>query len=861
MKSLSSSIFSILLVLLFSQWAASLPETNHENFLQCLTLNSDNSTSISKVIYTQNNSSYSSILEFSIRNLRFSTSTTPKPLVIVTPLQVSHIQASISCSQRHGMQIRVRSGGHDYEGLSFVSDVPFVIVDLINMSSISVDTENQTAWVQTGATIGQLYYRIAEKSKTLAFPAGVCPTVGVGGHFSGGGYGFLLRKYGLAADNIVDAQLIDVKGRFLDRNSMGEDLFWAIRGGGGASFGVIVAWKIKLVAVPPTVTVFDVQRTLEQNATKIILKWQQVADKVHEDLMTRIFLRSVNSSTEQGKKTMRLSFESMFLGGVDQLLPLMQKILPELGLVNEDCIEMSWIDSILYFAGFRNGESMDVLLDRTPTSRAFFKAKSDYVKEPIPETAWEGIYERFYEEEAEATEMILSPYGGKMSEISESEIPFPHRVGNLYKIHHLVYWEEEGNEIAQKHIDWIRRLYSFVAPYVSKNPRAAYINYRDLDIGTNNIKGSYTSFKQASIWGVKYFKNNFNRLVHVKTKVDPANFFRNEQSIPPLSSWRNKRVTKNVSVEFARKKDPVICILLHPGTVDTDLSRPFQRNVPEGKLFTKEFSVQKLLGIINKAKRHDNAKPSRPFSVEIGVKVVLQRSCCWSFWKQSVSKGSPNQPIEEPEVVEQMGWCDAEAGMFRDDNRDEENNDYGASVDSDHGDGLGLDGDYGDGLGLDGDNEDGVGVDGDNGDGVGLDGDYRDITKECMNLFEGYESRSDDEFSSDSDTDQSHVKVNKLLRGVPFKKDGNEIKFFVGQTFANKEVMRDIFREYVVQGGVVLNRIKNDKQRQTYQCNDAVNGVESGHRTPGFCSSSPPEASGQGGNDPLTGGDDLSKKV
>ena len=67
-------------------------------------------------------------------------------------------------------------------------------------------------------------------------------------------------------------------------------------------------------------------------------------------------------------------------------------------------------------------------------------------------------------------------------------------------------------------------------------------------------------------------------------------------------------VTKTVSVEFARKKDPIIGILLHPGTVDTDLSRPFQRNVPEGKLFTKEFSVQKLVSIINNAKRHDNGK-------------------------------------------------------------------------------------------------------------------------------------------------------------------------------------------------------------------------------------------------------------
>lgn len=73
-------------------------------------------------------------------------------------------------------------------------------------------------------------------------------------------------------------------------------------------------------------------------------------------------------------------------------------------------------------------------------------------------------------------------------------------------------------------------------------------------------------------------------------------------------SLQLRAVTKTVSVEFARKKDPIICILLHPGTVDTDLSRPFQRNVPEGKLFTKEFSVQKLLNIINNAKSHDNGK-------------------------------------------------------------------------------------------------------------------------------------------------------------------------------------------------------------------------------------------------------------
>lgn len=83
-----------------------------------------------------------------------------------------------------------------------------------------------------------------------------------------------------------------------------------------------------------------------------------------------------------------------------------------------------------------------------------------------------------------------------------------------------------------------------------------------------------------------------------------------------LGGWHSYRasktalnqLTRNISVEFARRKDPITCILLHPGTVDTDLSKPFQRNVPENKLFTTEFSVQKLLSIILNAKSHDNGK-------------------------------------------------------------------------------------------------------------------------------------------------------------------------------------------------------------------------------------------------------------
>ncbi|EYU19096.1 hypothetical protein ABFS82_13G183300 [Erythranthe guttata] len=537
MKTPSISTLSFILFVIFSCSCASVSADGHEDFLECLSEEFHNYPSISNVTYTpiNNSSSYSSILRFSIQNLRFTSESTPKPLVIITPEHESQIPPIIHCAKDSEVQIRTRSGGHDYEGLSYVSPVPFIILDLINFSEITVDAVNKTAWVESGSTIGSLYYRIAEKSPVLGFPAGVCPTVGVGGHFSGGGYGNLLRKYGLAADNVIDARLIDVNGRILDRQSMGEDLFWAIRGGGGASFGVILAWKVQLVDVPERVTVFTVQKTLEQNASRLIHRWQYVASKFDEDLFIRIIIARANSSSSQtggNNVTLNASFNSIFLGGVDRLLPMMQESFPELGLVREDCTEMSWIESILYFDGFPI-ENREVLLNRTQRSVRYFKAKSDYVQTPIPEFALEGIWRLFFEPEADEAVVIFSPYGGRMDEVPESSIPFPHRAGNLYKIQHLVYWEKEEDQNSGRYLSWIRRLYGYVAPYVSRFPRAAYINYRDLDIGMNRNEGR-TSYAEANVWGMKYFKGNFERLVRVKTMVDPRNFFRNEQSIPSL---------------------------------------------------------------------------------------------------------------------------------------------------------------------------------------------------------------------------------------------------------------------------------------------------------------------------------------
>ncbi|CAG7865384.1 unnamed protein product [Brassica rapa] len=377
-----------------------------DDFINCLHKNTNVDFSLEQTFFTpgKNVSVFNEVLESTAQNLRFLARSMPKPVFIFNPTDESHVQASIICSKKLGVHIRVRSGGHDYEGLSYVSEIekPFIVMDLSKLRKINVNIRDNSAWVQAGATVGELYYRIAEKSKVHGFPAGLCTSLGIGGHITGGAYGSMMRKYGLGGDNVIDANIVDAKGKLLNRSSMGEDMFWAIRGGGGASFGTILAWKIKLVPVPKTVTVFTVTKTLEQDVgNKILSKWQVVADKLVEELFIRVIF---NVAENNG----------------------------------------SVIFKILYVTIWPNS-------DKRPS----------------------------------------------------------------------------------RHINWIRDMYSYMMPYVSSNPRQSYVNYRDLDLG-QNMKNTKSNFKNAQVWGTNYFKGNFDRLVRIKSKVDPENFFRHEQSIPLL---------------------------------------------------------------------------------------------------------------------------------------------------------------------------------------------------------------------------------------------------------------------------------------------------------------------------------------
>ncbi|XP_068319812.1 berberine bridge enzyme-like D-2 [Pyrus communis] len=539
-----------------------LAELPADQITSCLTLRDINN--FTTFPNKENESAaYYKLLNFSIQNLRFADPAIPKPVAIILPDSVEQLINSVSCSRQGLVEIRVRSGGHSYEGTSSVAadGAPFVIIDMMNLNGVMVDLETETAWVEGGATLGETYHAIAQASNVHGFSAGSCPTVGAGGHIAGGGFGLMSRKYGVAADNVVDALLVDANGQLLDRQGMGEDVFWAIRGGGGGVFGIVYAWKIQLLKVPQVVTAFVVSRaasaagggghkTANGNVAKLVDKWQHVAPYLVDDFYISCFvgagLPEVKTTVTATRSTnISATFKGFYLGSRSSAMSILNQVFPDLGIVEEECTEMSWIESIVFFSGLSKGSSVSDLRSRYLQGKGFFKAKSDYVRTPI---SYRGIRAavKILEEEPKGY-VILDPYGGVMYDISSEAIAFPHRKGNLFTIQYLVEWKEEDNHKRNDYIEWIRRFYNAMTEYVSWGPRAAYINYVDLDLGVmqqqhhfplnnNLVKDDESDAVEISRdWGEKYFLKNYDRLVRAKTLIDPSNVFRNQQGIPPMS--------------------------------------------------------------------------------------------------------------------------------------------------------------------------------------------------------------------------------------------------------------------------------------------------------------------------------------
>src|SRR5712692_6638364 len=165
-----------------------------------------------------------------------------RPALIAHCRDVADVIAAVNFAREHELTLAVRGGGHSGPGLGTCDDG--LVIDLSGMKGIRVDPSARTARVEGGCTWGEVDH--ATHAFGLATPSGIISTTGVGGLTLGGGLGHLTRKYGLAIDNLLAVDMVLADGRFVTVSAeQQQDLFWAVRGGGG-NFGVVTSFLFKL---------------------------------------------------------------------------------------------------------------------------------------------------------------------------------------------------------------------------------------------------------------------------------------------------------------------------------------------------------------------------------------------------------------------------------------------------------------------------------------------------------------------------------------------------------------------------------------------------------------------------------------
>ena len=187
------------------------------------------------------------------------------PALVVRPRGTADVVAVIGFARTHGLELAVRCGGHGTSGQS-VTDSG-IVIDLGLMRGVRVDRAARRAWVQGGCLLADVDREA--QLHGLATTGGVVSHTGVGGLTLGGGYGYLARRFGLACDNVLSAEVVTASGEVLvaspDQN---EDLYWGIRGGGG-NFGVVTEFEFQLHPFGPEILSVDLAYPIDRGAAAI----------------------------------------------------------------------------------------------------------------------------------------------------------------------------------------------------------------------------------------------------------------------------------------------------------------------------------------------------------------------------------------------------------------------------------------------------------------------------------------------------------------------------------------------------------------------------------------------------------------
>lgn len=424
-----------------------------------------------------------------------------RPALIARCRGVADVIDAVQFAKRHSLLTAVRAGGHSVAGASTCDEG--LVIDLSQMNSVSVDRKRRVARVQGGAT----WAGVDRETQAfgLATPGGIVSHTGVAGLTLNGGIGWLRNKYGLSCDSLVSAEVVTADGAVLTANpSENGDLFWALRGGGG-NFGVVTSFDFALHPVGPMVAV--VFSFYPMTATRAVLRqWREWVASAPEEASTEIVTWTAPASA--GLPASVHEQEVVIAAGVYAGDP--QEGMRVLQPLREFGKPLGEIAGAIPYRAVQS--AFDAILPNTGEVIAYWK--SLYLH-GLTDVAIDIIADRAENRGSRSTMIFVQHLGAAVRRVRPDETAFPTR-NAAFVLNFMGDWREARE--TPRHVAWVREAWNLLAPHSTGAVYLNYLGHEEGDVGTL-VRSAFGS--------------NYDRLVEVKTKYDPANFFRLNQNIKP----------------------------------------------------------------------------------------------------------------------------------------------------------------------------------------------------------------------------------------------------------------------------------------------------------------------------------------
>jgi FAD/FMN-containing dehydrogenase len=419
-----------------------------------------------------------------------------RPLLIARCADVADVISAVRFGREHELLTAIRGAGHNGPGLGSCNDG--LVIDLSLMRGIRVDPASRTVRAEGGCTQGAVDH--ATHPFGLAVPAGIVSTTGIGGLTLGGGHGYLSRQYGLTIDNLLEADVVLADGKLVTASaSQHEDLFWALRGGGG-NFGVVTSF---LFQARPVSTVFAGPLFWDLKDAPTLMKWYreflpQAPGELYSFLHVGTFPAAEPFPQDLwGKQNCALV--TCYNGPLEQaqeaIKPIRQQLPPPI---------LDWMGPMPFPA-------LQGLFDPLLPAGLQWYWKGDFVRE-LPDRAIEAHVEHARQSPSQLSITHLYPINGAVHKVAPSETAWNCRDATWSMV---IAGIDPDPAKAEALKAWARGYWEAVHPF---NAGGAYVNFM-MEEGEDRIRATYG--------------NNYPRLAAIKKKYDPANFFRVNQNIKP----------------------------------------------------------------------------------------------------------------------------------------------------------------------------------------------------------------------------------------------------------------------------------------------------------------------------------------